>query len=276
MRVLPVGTGIARRRRAKRLSRAWTSSLLSGLFRCGASAGSREHPEPLVREVAVEPQRVGDSEGDASARNSCNPRTRGSGCRLNYDRGAENPMEKNEAPSPRPRLKSVGIRGFRSIRTLDLELGAMNVLIGANGAGKSNLTAFFSLINEMMGRRLQKYVGATGVQRPTCTSDRKSRASWRRRCRSRWKTERIRIRCVLAMRPATPSSLMTRTYRPTKMGTRSREPRLSGRATRRPSFVKQPRRAMSPPGFSATTWTAFACFIFTTQARRREYETTAT
>ena len=71
-------------------------------------------------------------------------------------------MEKNEAPSPRPRLKSVRIRGFRSIHTMDLELGAINVLIGANGAGKSNLIAFFSLINEMMGRRLQKYVGATG------------------------------------------------------------------------------------------------------------------
>ena len=71
-------------------------------------------------------------------------------------------MEKNEAPSPRPRLKSVRIRGFRSIHAMDLELGAINVLIGANGAGKSNLIAFFTLINEMMGGRLQKYVGATG------------------------------------------------------------------------------------------------------------------
>ena len=62
----------------------------------------------------------------------------------------------------RPRLKSVALRGFRSIEALELDFRPMNVLIGANGAGKSNLVAFFKLLNEMMGRRLQKYVAATG------------------------------------------------------------------------------------------------------------------
>ena len=71
-------------------------------------------------------------------------------------------MERDEAASQRPRLNSVRIQGFRSIRTMDLQLGSMNVLVGANGAGKSNLIAFFKLINEMMGHRLQLYVAVTG------------------------------------------------------------------------------------------------------------------
>lgn len=62
----------------------------------------------------------------------------------------------------RPRLKSVKVKGFRSIEEMDLEMRPLNVCIGANGAGKSNLIAFFKLINEMMGGRLQQYVGTTG------------------------------------------------------------------------------------------------------------------
>ena len=45
---------------------------------------------------------------------------------------------------------------------MDLELGPINVCIGANGAGKSNLIAFFKLLNELMGGRLQQYVATTG------------------------------------------------------------------------------------------------------------------
>ena len=32
-----------------------------------------------------------------------------------------------------------------------------------NGAGKSNLIAFFKLVNELMGGRLQQHIGATGA-----------------------------------------------------------------------------------------------------------------
>jgi predicted ATPase len=45
---------------------------------------------------------------------------------------------------------------------MDLELHALNILIGANGAGKSNLVSFFKMLNEMMGGRLQQYVGTSG------------------------------------------------------------------------------------------------------------------
>ena len=59
-------------------------------------------------------------------------------------------------------LKNVEIKGFRSIKEIQLELRPLNVLIGANGAGKSNLIAFFKLVNELMGGRLQQHIGATG------------------------------------------------------------------------------------------------------------------
>ena len=60
------------------------------------------------------------------------------------------------------RLKNVTIKGFRSIKEVTLELRPLNILIGANGAGKSNLIAFFKLVNELMAGRLQQYIGATG------------------------------------------------------------------------------------------------------------------
>jgi predicted ATPase len=61
-----------------------------------------------------------------------------------------------------PQLKSVKIEGFRSIKQMELELRPINVCIGANGAGKSNLIAFFKMINELMGGRLQQYIATTG------------------------------------------------------------------------------------------------------------------
>lgn len=39
-------------------------------------------------------------------------------------------------------LNKISIEGFKSIKKADLTLGNLNVLIGANGAGKSNLLAF--------------------------------------------------------------------------------------------------------------------------------------
>lgn len=59
-------------------------------------------------------------------------------------------------------LRRVILKGFKSIKTMDLELRPLNVLIGANGAGKSNLVSFFKLLNEMMAGRLQQYIGTAG------------------------------------------------------------------------------------------------------------------
>jgi predicted ATPase len=59
-------------------------------------------------------------------------------------------------------LRRVILNGFKSIKAMDLELRRMNVLIGANGAGKSNLVSFFKMLNEMMAGRLQTYISTSG------------------------------------------------------------------------------------------------------------------
>jgi predicted ATPase len=59
-------------------------------------------------------------------------------------------------------LGRVILNGFKSIKAMDLELRPLNILIGANGAGKSNLVSFFKMLNEMMAGRLQQYIGTTG------------------------------------------------------------------------------------------------------------------
>lgn len=62
------------------------------------------------------------------------------------------------------RLTSVSVAGWKSIRRIDppLLLGPINVFIGANGAGKSNMISFFKMLNEMMGEKLQDYVAVQG------------------------------------------------------------------------------------------------------------------
>jgi predicted ATPase len=59
-------------------------------------------------------------------------------------------------------LQRVILKGFKSIRNMDIELRSLNVLIGANGAGKSNFVSFFKMLNEMMAGRFQQYVGTSG------------------------------------------------------------------------------------------------------------------
>jgi predicted ATPase len=59
-------------------------------------------------------------------------------------------------------IKKLTIEGFKSIRRLeDFELRALNVLIGANGAGKSNFVSFFWLLREMIEQRLQLALATT-------------------------------------------------------------------------------------------------------------------
>ncbi len=54
------------------------------------------------------------------------------------------------------------LNGYKSIAACDIELGALNVLIGANGAGKSNFIGFFRLISRILDQQLQASVGAAG------------------------------------------------------------------------------------------------------------------
>ncbi len=60
------------------------------------------------------------------------------------------------------KLQRVILNGFKSIKEMDLELRSLNVLIGANGAGKSNLVSFFKMLCEMIEGRLQRWIAEAG------------------------------------------------------------------------------------------------------------------
>jgi predicted ATPase len=60
------------------------------------------------------------------------------------------------------RIKAVAVRGHTSIRHVALELRDLNVLIGANGAGKSNFVRALGMFGQIASRRLGYYVGQSG------------------------------------------------------------------------------------------------------------------
>ena len=60
-------------------------------------------------------------------------------------------------------IKTISVRGFKGIKAIeDLELRRMNVLIGANGAGKSNFLRVFELPRVLLEDRLDDYVAGEG------------------------------------------------------------------------------------------------------------------
>ena len=61
------------------------------------------------------------------------------------------------------KLKTVTLRGYKSIASLEnFELGPINVLIGANGAGKSNFISVFRLLAALSEGNLQSFVQKQG------------------------------------------------------------------------------------------------------------------
>ena len=56
------------------------------------------------------------------------------------------------------RLQHIELSGFRSIKQLSLDLAPLNILIGANGAGKSNFISFFKFMNKLLEKELQLHV----------------------------------------------------------------------------------------------------------------------
>ena len=64
------------------------------------------------------------------------------------------------------KLQEVNIRGYKSISfnyPVTLELGNVNILLGANGAGKSNIISFFRMLSYMMSRSFEIYVEMAGT-----------------------------------------------------------------------------------------------------------------
>ncbi len=59
-------------------------------------------------------------------------------------------------------LERVILQGYKSIREAEITLTPVNVLIGANGAGKSNFISLFQFMNRVMNQGMQRYVAQAG------------------------------------------------------------------------------------------------------------------
>lgn len=64
------------------------------------------------------------------------------------------------------KLRNISLKGFKSFSSdegINLSLGDINILLGANGAGKSNFLSFFKMLAAMTERRFQNYIATSGT-----------------------------------------------------------------------------------------------------------------
>jgi predicted ATPase len=59
-------------------------------------------------------------------------------------------------------IKQLGVKGFRSLRKITWEPGALNVVIGPNGSGKSNLLRALDTLSAIAQGHVKKYVQSAG------------------------------------------------------------------------------------------------------------------
>lgn len=56
----------------------------------------------------------------------------------------------------------IEISGYKSIKSERIDLMPINILIGANGSGKSNFISFFDFLNRLYNRKLNDYIALSG------------------------------------------------------------------------------------------------------------------
>lgn len=66
------------------------------------------------------------------------------------------PLKKNQ-------LSRITIKGFKSIKSCDVSFEKINVLIGSNGAGKSNFISAFSFLHSVLSGNLQISAAQIGI-----------------------------------------------------------------------------------------------------------------
>jgi predicted ATPase len=59
-------------------------------------------------------------------------------------------------------LEHIKIKGFKSIKKIDLNMKPINILIGANGSGKSNFISLFTFLRNLSEGKLQTFVEKQG------------------------------------------------------------------------------------------------------------------
>ena len=66
-------------------------------------------------------------------------------------------------------IKHITVKGFKSIKSLvNFELRHLNVIVGANGSGKSNLMQLFEMLFAMSYGGFQKYILENGESNSFC------------------------------------------------------------------------------------------------------------
>lgn len=59
-------------------------------------------------------------------------------------------------------MNTITISGYKSFKSVNLKLNSINILIGANGSGKSNFLSFFEMLHCIFEKRLTEYVALSG------------------------------------------------------------------------------------------------------------------
>jgi predicted ATPase len=59
-------------------------------------------------------------------------------------------------------IKKIKVSNFKTFKDLDLELGSLNVVIGANASGKSNLTQIFKFLRDVEDNDLKNAISMNG------------------------------------------------------------------------------------------------------------------
>lgn len=55
-------------------------------------------------------------------------------------------------------IERIEIHNYKSIKDATIDLKRINILIGSNGAGKSNFISFFEMTRNMLEQRLGSYM----------------------------------------------------------------------------------------------------------------------
>jgi len=81
--------------------------------------------------------------------------------------GQQDTSENEPAPGKKGELDYLTVKGFRSIKSIErLELRPINVLVGANGSGKSNFVGVFAFLRVLRQGHLVAYTdGAGGAEK---------------------------------------------------------------------------------------------------------------
>lgn len=59
-------------------------------------------------------------------------------------------------------LRKIKVSGFKSIKSLALDMKDINILVGANGAGKSNFVSLFTFLGKLSTGNLKQYIKTDG------------------------------------------------------------------------------------------------------------------